>query len=272
MSERSNSINHISFIMDGNRRWAKKSSTTNLEAYKKGVENLMEKVNFCIDKKIPYCSFFALSQDNLKRSEDEIESLFVAIKMIYEVNRSKIIKNSDKFQLRIIGNLDLLPSSMKKFLKEMESEINLKEKPPGFTTVIICVAYASREEITDGFKNAMLNIVEECKTELSTHNMLGLSVFDDDLDADQKFDELLKEKLNSINSSNISNHFYTPDCPDPDILIRTGGETRLSNFMLWQCRYTEIVFFKEAFWPEFSNEQLEIILDNYKKTVKNFGK
>jgi undecaprenyl diphosphate synthase len=144
----SQTVKHIAFIMDGNRRWAKSNIFGNFIGYKKGMENMLEKAQLCIENKIPFATFFALSVENLTRDKEELGDLFLALKTIYNEKKPQIEKNKN-FKLKIIGNLHLLSPENRKFLENTEKEINANktEIKNEYTTIIIAIAYSGREEI-----------------------------------------------------------------------------------------------------------------------------
>ena len=229
--KQSNSINHLSIILDGNKRWAKNNSLNVIDAYNAGINNVLKISYNLIEKKIKYLSVFALSTENIKRKSVNI--IFDSIFNRFQDFLEKIISEKS-IKIKVIGQRNNLPPKLKNLINETENK-TLKNKK---LTLILAFNY--------GFKSELI------------------SVFG------QAFKDIKNNKLKNIEKINIDKYFYLKDIPDPDILIRTGNTKRLSNFLLWQIAYTEI-FFEKKLWPEFNENDYTRIIKKFKKIKRNFG-
>ena len=223
--------------MDGNRRFAWNKSVGKRIGHKKGKEKLKEVMDWILDLEIPYLTVYALSTENMSsRDNDELESLYdLYVTGLTEISEDLRI-HSKKVKVRAVGRLDTLP-------KRVRDAINLAEKrTSGYTNFVftVCLAYGGREEIVDAVKN----IASDFES-----GKIGL----DEIDTDQ-----------------ISKRLYDSDIPDPDLVIRTSGEERVSNFLLWQIAYAEL-YFSEVHWPSFSKSDLYDALENYQFRRRRFG-
>tara|TARA_Y200000002_G_scaffold357379_1_gene339861 strand:+ start:2785 stop:3468 length:684 start_codon:yes stop_codon:yes gene_type:complete len=225
----SNNLNHIAFILDGNKRWAKKNNYTNLYGYTKGFENIKNIVSFSLSKNIKNITIFALSSENFNRT-----SINIIYDIIYE-NFTKIFTELIKekgVKIKIFGSRYNLPHKILDIFEKIETtslnnnELNLN----------IAFNYGFKEEI----KNVLQKIINN------------------------------KINININNQNDINNLFYLGADPDPDILIRTGGYKRLSNFVMYNLTYTEF-FFTDTLWPDFSENELDYIIDRYKKIDRKYG-
>ena len=219
-----NKLNHIAFIMDGNGRWGKKYNKGRNYGHLKGVETLKKIVKSSIKLKIPILTFYVFSSENWKRPKKEINFLFNLINNYFTKEINNVIEQGIK--LNILGEINKLPSNLKKTLKKSNNLTKKNKK----ITVNLAINYGSKNEILLAFKKT-------------------------------------KKKLNIIN---FEKNLYTKKLPQPDILIRTGGHQRLSNFMLWQLAYAELFFLKKL-WPDFSENDLKKIINKFKKSKRNFG-
>ena len=219
-----NKLNHVAFIMDGNGRWGKKRKKGRNFGHLKGVETVKKIVSSSIKLKIPIITFFVFSSENWKRPKTEITFLFKIIKNYFSKEIYNVVSKGIK--LNMIGELNKLPSELKRILKR-SSELTKDNKK-----ILVNLA------INYGSKNEILKSAKKIKT--------------------------------NINLKNFEKNLYTCDQPNPDILIRTGGHKRLSNFMLWQLAYAELFFLKKL-WPDFNGEDLKKIINKYKKAKRNFG-
>ena len=199
-----NKLHHVAFIMDGNGRWGMKRKKERNIGHLKGVETVKEIVKSSIKLRISFVTFYVFSSENWKRPKHEIRFLFKLLKKYFLKEINNIIEQGIK--INILGDLNRLPSDVRKSLKET---VNLTKKNKKLI-VNLAINYGSRNEITNA----------------------------------------IKKSKNKITIKNIERNLYTNKIPDPDILIRTGGYKRLSNFMLWQLAYTEL-FFLNKLWPDF---------------------
>ena len=224
-----NKLNHIAFILDGNKRWAKKNNLPNIKGYSKGFENILNLVNFCLSLKLQNLTIFALSSENFNRP-----SINVIYKIIYE-NFSKMfdeLVNERDVKLTIFGDRENLPNKIEEIFKKSES-LSSQNK-----SLNLNIAF------NYGFKNEIKNIIKKIKNEKININLKN----------DQEFDRL----------------FFMGSQPDPDILIRTGGYKRLSNFIMYHLTYTEL-FFTDTLWPDFSEKELRFIINQFLKIDRKYG-
>lgn len=224
-------IAHLGIIMDGNRRWAKDHNLPSIFGHKKGVETLENVGDWCIARGIKYLTVWAFSSENWSRPEDEISYL---MKLMKEVAISKVSVFMKKgVKLNILGRLSELPHETQDAIRKAV------EKTKNNAKVIMNVAinYGGRNEILDAIK------------------------------------QIVKEKVESekITQELVRSHLYAPEIPEPDLVIRTGGEQRTSGFLLWETHYSEWYFSKQR-WPEFSEEELDRAIEDFKSRKRNFGK
>ena len=218
---------HVAIIMDGNGRWGIKKKKSRNYGHKRGIEVVEKILEEAIKKKIKYLTLYAFSTENWKRPRKEINFLIKLLE-IYIKNEIKNLVEK-KIKLKIIGNLNKFPKSLKNQLNKVE-KLTIKNNK---IQLNIALNYGSKEEIISSVK---------------------------------KIYKLSK----SVNEKNISKYLYTNDIPDPEILIRTGNRFRLSNFLLWQCSYTEIFFIKKL-WPDFNQNDFRKILTKFSNIRRNFG-
>ena len=225
---------HIAIIMDGNGRWAKKRGLPRIEGHRQGSKSVEKIVTACRERGVKYLTLFSFSTENWNRPKDEIDGLMSLFKLYLSSQTKKLIKNG--IRLRAIGDLEKFPKDVLAKLRQAEE----KTKDFKQMTLILALGYGGREEITDAVKK----IAQEVK--------LG---------------ELAPEE---INNDLIKSKMWSSDIPDPELLIRTSGEMRISNFLLWQLAYSEIVVTK-VLWPEFDGEVLENCIEEFQKRERRFG-
>jgi undecaprenyl diphosphate synthase len=229
-----NSLVHVAFIMDGNGRWAQKFNKPRTYGHREGAKKVKEVCSWCIEQNIKYASFYAFSKENWKRPKYEIEAIFSIIKDSYNNEFNKIREMGVK--IVHIGDKNELPKDIVDIMNKIEKESELNDK----LTALICINYSGKFEIENVIKNIVYDF------------------------------EKGKIKKEEINDSLIKKYLYTSNYPDPDLLIRTSGEKRISNFFIYQMAYTEL-YFEELYWPEYSKEHfLEAIKDYYKRK-RRFG-
>jgi len=249
---------HIGIILDGNRRYAKKCGFENAyKGHKKGADKLYKVLSWCIELNIKVVTVWAFSTDNFKRSKSEVDSLFEIIKSQLKYYIDSEFINENKIRVSIIGKRELLPDDLTCIIDLLED----KTKDYSNLRLYVAIGYGGRQEICDAIINfisdniyikSKLNPVYETingysgKTGadiLSPHENNTCrcpSGFTDDYDY----------LSNIITVENISKYLYAKNSPDPDLIIRTSGEVRLSGFLLWQSAYSEF-YFCDAYWPEF---------------------
>ncbi len=226
---RINSINHVSIILDGNKRWAKNKNIPIINAYSAGIHNVLNISKELIKKKIKYFSVFTLSTENLKRASINIifDSIFVQFSNFLE----KII-HEKSIKIKVIGERHNLPAKLIKLITEAENKTDQHKK----LTLILAFNYGFKNEVISAFKKGYKEVE-------------------------------IKKNLQHIN---INNLFYLGEIPDPDILIRTGGFKRLSNYLMYNLCYTEL-FFTKTLWPEFEKKELENIIKEFQNIKRNYG-
>ena len=224
------SPSHIAIIMDGNGRWGLKKYNDRNKGHYYGLLNINKVIEHCIKIKIKYLTLYTFSTENWNRPKKEIDYLFFLFKYFYKKNFNKLNKNNIK--IKFIGDLKNIPKDLKIIIKKIED----KTKNNYAITVIFAFNYGAKSELVNAFKNIIKN----------------------------------KTKVNEINEELINNYLYTNNIPDPDILIRTGGEKRLSNFLLWQLSYAELFFINKN-WPDFNFFDLKKVINTFKVTKRKFG-
>ncbi len=213
----SNIPQHIAVMLDGNRRWADKKNGSKAKAgHTAGAQKIFDFLSWCDDLNVPVITLYLLSTENLKRRDsEELKDLLV---ILSELAREMVRRG--RWKLRLVGNRDSLPSEFLKVLEQ--SELDSKDTPG--SQVNLAIGYGGRQEITD----AMRSIVKDSINHGSD----------------------LEKLADSLTPELIAKHLYTSDQPDPDLIIRTSGEQRLSGFLLWQSSNSEL-YFEEALWPDF---------------------
>ena len=219
---------HVAFIVDGNRRWAKKRLMPALLGHRQGVKNLKNTLLWLIEEKIEYASFYCFSTENWSRSIDEVEGLIDLIEEYFKKGEKFFLEND--IYVEIFGDLSRFPERVTKILNDtMNSTKNCKTLKVGF-----CLNYGGREDIIHSVNMA------------------------------------IKDGKTKITQADITNNLYTKDFPDPDLVVRTSGEVRLSNFMLWQISYSEL-YFSDKMWPDFDKNELILALENFSKRKRRYG-
>ena len=225
---------HIAIIMDGNGRWAQKRGLPRVEGHRNGIESVRTVVELCGELHINYLTLYAFSMENWIRPKDEVNMLMKYLAWFLKKETPDLQKNN--VRLRAIGRLDLLPQEAQ---EQLALSLETLKNHTGLT-LILALSYSSREEITHTVRN------------------LARQVQAGQLDPEQ-----IDEKL-------LSNSLYTKEYPDPDILIRTSGEMRISNFLLWQISYAEL-YVTPTLWPDFKEEDLCNALEEFAKRNRRFG-
>ena len=226
---------HVAIIMDGNGRWAKEKGKDRLFGHYSGVDSVRNIVEGCAELGIEYLTLYAFSTENWDRPKDEVTGL---MELLVQTIRNEVADlNKNNIRLYVIGNTDLLPDSAQKELAEAMSET----KDNTGLNLVMALSYSSRWEII----NAVKNIGEEVKN--------------GNLDPAAINDEVFKQYL------------CTASIPDPELMIRTSGEYRISNFLLYQLAYSEL-YFTDVLWPDFRKENLYDALLDYQNRERRFGK
>ena len=227
-------LKHIAIIMDGNGRWAKLRHLPKIAGHKKGVDVIRNTVRQCVDLDIKYLTLYAFSSENWNRPIDEVNSLMNLLKTYLTKEIAELHREGIK--ISFIGSRERLSKNIIELIKNAEEITNNNKR----LQLIIAINYGGKEEIVCAVKK----IVKKVQID-----MLNIESIDD------KF---------------FSDYLYTSAFPEPDLIIRTGGEKRLSNFMLWQSAYSELVF-QDILWPEFTKESLLSALGEYNKRDRRYG-
>jgi undecaprenyl diphosphate synthase len=226
---------HLAIIMDGNGRWAKQKGFLRTLGHENGSKTVKRIVESCVKVGIENLTLYAFSTENWNRPKLEIDTLMkILIKSLKK--EVKTLQNNN-IRLNSIGDLNLLPASAKKELLEVID----KTKNNTQMVLTLALSYGAREEITQAVKEISLKV---------KNNIIS---------------------IDNIDESIINQHLYTHDLPDVDLLIRTSGEHRVSNFLLWQIAYSEL-YFIDVLWPDFTEDHLHEALINYQKRERRFGK
>jgi undecaprenyl diphosphate synthase len=225
---------HIAMIMDGNGRWAKKRLLNRINGHEKGAETVRTVVRTCRQLGIPYLTLYAFSTENWQRPKAEIEALMVILKNFLQTELSEMMENN--IRLRAIGQVEKLPTDVR---QELNDTMAVTRGNSGMS-LILALSYGGRAEI--------VRMVQAIAEKIRSGRI----------------------EPQAVNAELIAEHLYTRDIPDPDLLIRTSGEMRISNFLLWQIAYTEI-FVTPTLWPDFSEDELLQILKDYQNRERRFG-
>lgn len=232
MTENSNHIpTHVGLILDGNRRWAKENHKTVAQGHRQGYQNLKTIAKAAINQGVQYVSAYVFSTENWNRDPKEVDDLMKLLKWVLKHEAKEIHK--DNIRIRVIGSQTKLGSSLITAINDAE-ELT-KDNSRG--TLLLCLDYGGQQEIVDATKEIIA--------------------------------EGIKPK--EITTAIIEEHLYAPGVPPVDLIIRTSGEQRLSNFMMWRSAYSELLF-SEKFWPDYSEEDLKADLEKYKQLQRRFGK
>ncbi|WP_165020187.1 isoprenyl transferase [Dysgonomonas sp. ZJ279] len=226
---------HIAIIMDGNGRWAKQQGLDRVMGHKEGVSAVRRIIEAATKVGVPYLTLYTFSTENWHRPEEEVKALMSLMIQAVVRETPDLIKND--VRIKTIGDLDRLPEDTRKALEQCMEDTSHCTK----LTAVLALSYSSKWEIT----RAMKNIVSDIK-------------------AGKIKEEDIKEEL-------IDEYLTTKDIPDPDILIRTGGEKRISNFLLWQIAYSEL-YFTDQLWPDFNEDSLYQSIVDYQNRERRFGK
>lgn len=226
---------HLAIIMDGNGRWAKQQGKLRAFGHENGTKSVRTTVEACAKLGIEYLTLYAFSTENWNRPKLEVEILMKLL--ISSLKKELKTLQENNIKLHAIGNLNSLPTSVKKELLEVIDKTKNNSK----MTLTLALSYGSRDEII----NAVKNISEKVK-----NNIISIDTIDESI---------------------INQHLYTQNIPDVDLVIRTSGEHRISNFLLWQIAYAEF-YFTEVLWPDFKEEELIKAIISYQNRERRFGK
>jgi undecaprenyl diphosphate synthase len=223
---------HVAIIMDGNGRWAKLRNLPRVEGHLQGMESVRDVITETRNLKIPFLTLYAFSKENWSRSENEVKRL-LEILGVYLQNELPLMMDKN-IRFNVVGNLEDFPKKLQRQIKDVMDKTAGNE----LLTLSIALSYSGREEIV----NAVKLILEDVK----------------------------KGNVKRINENVFSRYLYTRNIPDPDLLIRTSGEMRISNFLLWQIAYTEL-YVTDTLWPDFGKEAYIEALKAYTRRERRFG-
>lgn len=233
-NELNNMPTHIAIIMDGNRRWAKNNNLDVRLGHKKGAETLENIVRYCNKIGIKYLTVYAFSTENWKRSKEEVGALMLLLQKYLDDFAKRA--DTENIRIQMIGDKENLPNGLAKGIDKVIE----KTKNNTGLTFNVAFNYGGRDEIVKAVKNIVLNVKE--------NNI----------------------NIDDINEELISNNLYTKNMPDPDLMIRTSGELRTSNFLPWQLVYSEF-YFTDKLWPDFTSEDLDKAIEEYNRRNRKFG-
>lgn len=227
---------HVGVILDGNRRWAKANLASSKSGHSAGARKIIDFLSWCEQTNVKVVTLWMLSTDNLKRQEQELTPLLEIIAETVEV-----LATSGRWKLHVVGATDLLPEWLTKRLTE-----SVRRSPEREQLVVnLAIGYGGRREITDAVRHLLQENLAK--------------------------GENLESAIDKLSMEEIARHLYTAGQPDPDLVIRTSGEQRLSGFLLWQSAHSEF-YFCEAFWPDFRRLDFLRALRSYSQRNRRFGK
>ncbi len=234
MIDKNNIPKHVAIIMDGNGRWAKERGLVRTAGHRAGIDRIKEIINAARELGIQVITFFAFSTENWSRPRQEVNMLMRALDNFLDRQIKQLDK--DNVRLRVIGREQPLPKYLLRKIKESEK----KTKSNTGLVVVLALNYGARQEIIDAVKKFSAGLING------------------------------KVNLEGLDIEEFSRYLYTAGLPDPDLLIRTSGEMRISNFLLWQLSYAEL-YFPEIYWPDFKRKDLEEAIEVYQKRERRFG-
>ena len=235
MTTEDNSLSHIAIIMDGNGRWAAKRGLPRSIGHKKGAETVKEITRAAGELGIKFLTLYAFSTENWQRSPEEVSTLMGLLRQYLKSDLQELQKNN--VRIRFIGERNMLEADIVVAMDKLEADTAANNG----LTLCIALSYGSRQEIVNAVQKAAALV--------------------------QKGDVAVED----IDVKLFSDLLYTKDIPDPDLLIRTSGEQRVSNYLLWQLAYTEF-YFTQTFWPEFDKKELTAIINDFKTRERRYGK
>ncbi|OGX18166.1 MAG: di-trans,poly-cis-decaprenylcistransferase [Omnitrophica WOR_2 bacterium RBG_13_44_8b] len=234
MIDKDNEPRHIAIIMDGNGRWAKERGLPRTAGHREGIKRVKEIIKSARQLGVQVVTFFAFSSENWSRPKAEVNLLMRFLNNFLDKEISELDKNN--VRIIFIGQDEPIPALVQKKMRAAEA----KTKHNSGITMALALNYGARQEILDAVKKFM--------------HAVGKG----------------DETVDGLNEANFSRYLYTAELPDPDLLIRTSGENRISNFLLWQLSYAEL-YFPKKYWPDFRNEDLENAIEIYQKRERRFG-
>lgn len=233
--DKNNIPSHVAIIMDGNGRWAEQQGQERIFGHMNGVESVRESLIAATEVGVQYLTLYAFSTENWLRPQEEVNSLMELL--VNTIAKEIDTLNENSVRLTAIGNVAALPSGCQKALKKaIEHTANNNQ-----VTLALALNYSAKWELVEATKRIAKNVEQK------------------------------KLDIDEINEELVSSYLATKNIPDPELLIRTSGEHRISNFLLWQIAYSEL-YFTEVFWPEFNKEEFYKAILNYQNRERRFGK
>ena len=229
-----NCLTHVAIIMDGNGRWARSHGLKRIDGHKAAEKAIHDAVQYCGSMGVEYLTLYAFSTENWKRPKAEVLFIMTLLKSFIKRNIDDLDRN--RVRIRATGRLDDLPRGP---LKELRNAMIRTASNEGLN-LILALSYGGRAEITDAMRKIALDI------------------------------KAGRMQTSDITEDTITSCMYLPDVPDPDIIIRTSGEQRLSNFLLWESAYSEL-YFTDVLWPDFRRVDLEEAFEDYRSRRRRFG-
>lgn len=225
---------HVAIIMDGNGRWARRRGMPNIVGHRAGVETIRRVIEMCLDMDIKVLTLYAFSTENWSRPKKEVEGLMRLLDRYLGEETRKLQEHNIRFN--VIGNLEKFPAAIREKLNDTIALTGKNNK----LLLNLALSYGGRDEIVHAAKSISQDVKEG------------------------------RLKLEDLDEQLFSRYLYTKDIPDPDLLIRTSGEMRISNFLLWQLSYAEIYMSKKL-WPDFKKEDFKKAIDTYATRTRRFG-
>lgn len=224
--------NHIAIIMDGNGRWAKQRNKNRIYGHNKAKKSVKECVEYCVEHKIKFLSLFTFSTENWNRPKLEVKALMKLLNIVIKDEINNLIQQNIK--VKVIGDISKIPEKTEMNLKKAID----KTKNNSGLTLILAINYSGKWDILNATKKILLD-----------KNRIDLKIFNDNI---------------------FENYLTTANIPEPELIIRTSGEHRISNFYLWQAAYSEL-FFTDILWPDFNKKELNNAIFEFQKRERRFG-
>ena len=229
-----NDLKHIAIIMDGNKRWAKQHGLPTVLGHKKGAEAARKTLIACVKLKIPYLTLYTFSSENWHRNPDEVKDLMNLLKFYLSNELNLLIEQ--KIRVKIIGDKKRFPEDVLELINRCEEETKYNTR----LYLQVAMSYGARDEIINAQKKLFSDLISD------------------------------RIKVEDLDEKLFASYLYTNEIPDPDLLIRTSGEYRISNFLLWQLAYSEL-YFTKLLWPDFNSTHLHRAINNYYKRERRYG-
>jgi undecaprenyl diphosphate synthase len=246
---------HVAIIMDGNGRWAKQRFMPRVAGHKRGVEAVRETVKACGDLGIEYLTLFAFSSENWRRPADEVS---VLMQLFIRALENEVVKlHNNEIRFRVVGDLSAFDARIRELIASAEALTRANSK----LTLTVAANYGGRWDILQALDKAQQEKLQHWRASWDENVRNGAPVME--------FGDFVQD--NPVAEGELSRHLAMAYAPEPDLFIRTGGEARISNFLLWQLAYTELYFTNEL-WPDFNRASLMKAIDSYRSRERRFGR